>query len=185
MTKRNPASVSSASHDNTRSIVLHVFFVTGIAFGLNYLWETIQCPLFFIHFDGKATSAVMVTATLGDVAMTWFAQVVVATVSRRWLWLLERWRWPQWTLLLAVALALSFLLEYWALGTARWAYTDINPRIPGTAISALPVAQLVLLFPLTFGLTRLLLRTTAMSAWRDQTTIADEQAGKGQWKGPG
>jgi hypothetical protein len=169
MTKRNPASVSSASHDNTRSIVLHVFFVTGIAFGLNYLWETMQCPR-FIHFDGKATPAVMVIATLGDVVLTWFAQVVVATVSRRWLWLLGRWRWSQWTLLLAVALVLSFLLEYWALSTARWAYTDINPRIPGTAISALPVAQLVLLFPLTFGLTRLLLRTTARPAWRNRTT---------------
>lgn len=156
-------------HD-TRTIALHIFFVTGIAFGLNYLWETIQCPRFLIHLDGKATLAAMVTATLGDVAMTWFAQVVVAAVSRRWLWLLECWRWPQWTLLLAVALALSFLVEYWALGAARWAYTDINPRIPGTAISVLPVAQLVLLFPLTFGLTRLLLRSTAMLAWRGRTT---------------
>ena len=152
-------------HDNTRPIVLHVFFVTGIAFGLNYLWETMQCSRFFIHLDGKATPSAMVIATLGDVAMTWFAQVVVAAVSRRWLWLLERWRWPQGTLLLVVAVVLSVLVEYWALGSARWAYTDINPRIPGTAISALPVAQLVLLFPLTFGLTRLLLRSTA-NRWR-------------------
>jgi hypothetical protein len=169
ITRRHPASDSRTRHD-TRTVVLHVFFVTGIAFGLNYLWETIQCPRFFIHLDGKATRTGMVIATLGDVAMTWFAQVVVAAVSRRWLWLLERWRWPQWTLLLAVALALSVLVEYWALGSARWAYTDINPRIPGTAISALPLAQLVLLFPLTFGLTRLLLRSTAMPARRDRTT---------------
>ena len=145
--------------------MLHAVCVTGIAFGLNYLWETMQCSRFFIHLDGKATPSAMVIATLGDVAMTWFAQVVVAAVSRRWLWLLERWRWPQWTLLLAVAVVLSVLVEYWALGSARWAYTDINPRIPGTAISALPVAQLVLMFPLTFGLTRLLLRSTA-NRWR-------------------
>lgn len=164
ITRRYPAADSRTRHD-TRTIVLHVVFVTGIAFGLNFLWETIQCRRFFIHLDGKASPAATAVATFGDVAMTWFAQVVVATVSRRWLWLLERWRWPQWTMLLAVALALSFLVEYWALGTARWAYTDINPRIPGTMISALPVAQLVLLFPLTFGLTRLLLRTTA-NRWR-------------------
>jgi hypothetical protein len=156
-------------HDNTRPIVLHVFFVTGIAFGLNYLWETIQCSRFFIHLDGKAAPSTMVTATFGDVAMTWFAQTVVATFSRRWLWLLERWRWQQWTLLLAVALVLSFLVEYWALATGRWAYTNINPRIPGTTISALPVAQLVLLFPLTFGLSRLLLRSTEKSAGRAET----------------
>jgi len=157
-----------AMHD-TRTIVLHAFFVTGIAFGLNYLWETMQCPRFFIHLDGEATPAVMVIATLGDVAMTWFAQVVVAIFSRRWLWLLERWRWPQWTLLLAVALALSLLVEYGAMGTARWAYTDLNPRIPGTAISALPVAQLVLLFPLTFWLVRALLRSVEKLGERAKT----------------
>lgn len=164
ITKRYPASDFRTVHD-TRTVVLHVVFVTGIAFGLNYLWETIQCSRFFIHLDGQVTPAAMIVATLGDVAMTWFAQGVVAAVSRRWLWLLERWRWPQWTLLLALALTLSLLVEYWALGTARWAYTDINPRIPGTAISALPVAQLVLLLPLTFGLTRLLLRSAA-NRWR-------------------
>ena len=164
LTRRCPASDSRTMHD-TRTIVLHVVFVTGIAFGLNYLWETIQCSRFFIHLDGKATPAAMVVATLGDVAMTWFAQVVIAAVSRSWLWLLERWRWPQWTLLVALALVLSLLVEYWALGAARWAYTNINPRIPRTAISALPVAQLVLLFPLTFGLTRLLLRSAA-NRWR-------------------
>lgn len=156
-------------HDNTCPIALHAFFVTGIAFCLNYLWETIQCPRFFIHLDGEATPSGMVIATLGDVAMTWFAQAVVAIFSRRWLWLLERWRWQQWTLLLAVALVSSFLVEYWALDSERWAYTNINPRIPGTPISALPVAQLVLLFPLTFGLSRLLLRLTEKSAGRAGT----------------
>jgi len=143
---------------DSRSMVLHACFVTGIAFALNFVWEMIQCG-FFIHLEEKATAAVMGTAALGDVAMTWFAQVVVATVSRRWLWLLAPWRWPQWAVLLGTALVLSFLFEHWALASGRWAYTDINPRIPGTAISAVPVAQLVLLFPLTFGLVRALLRS--------------------------
>lgn len=152
---------------DTRLIVFHASFVTGIAFGLNYVWETIQCR-FFIHLEENATAAVMGIAALGDVAMTWFAQVVVATVSRRWLWLLARWRWPQWALLVGTALVLSFLFEHWALATGRWAYTDINPRIPGTAISAVPVAQLVLLFPLTFGLVRTLLRS--VEKWGDLAT---------------
>lgn len=147
-------------HDK-QTIVLHALFVTGIAFGLNFLWETIQCPLFFIHLNGKTTPSAMIIASLGDVAMTWIAHGVVATVSRRWLWVLGQWRWQQWALLLGTALALSFLVEGWALATARWAYTDINPRIPGTSISALPVAQLVFLFPLTFGLTRMLLESVA------------------------
>lgn len=153
---------------DSRSIVLHACFVTGIAFGLNYVWETIQCR-FFIHLEGKATAAAMTIATLGDVAMTWFVQCVVAIVSRRWLWVLARWRWPQWALLLGTALVLSFLIEHWALATGHWAYTDINPRIPGTAISALPVAQLVLLFPLTFWLVRVLLRSVEKLGKRAKT----------------
>ena len=36
---------------------------------------------------------------------------------------------------------------------SRWSYTADNPRIPGTEVSVLPVAQLLILFPLSFWLT--------------------------------
>ena len=141
-----------------RTIVFHAFSITGSAFVLNYLWENMQCPRFFIHRGGNAGQIAMVFATLGDVAMTWMAQGLVAAVSRRWLWLLGPWHWRQWAVLLGAALALSVLVESWALSTSRLAYTAINPRVPGMPISALPVAQLLLLFPLTFGLSRKLVR---------------------------
>ncbi len=150
-------------HDK-RTIVLHACSVTGSTFVLNYLWENLQCPWFFIHRDGNAGQVTMVLATIGDVAMTWMAQGLVAAVSRRWLWLLEPWRWRQWAALLGTALTLSAFVESWALETSSWAYTAINPRVPGTPISVLPVAQLLLLFPLTFGLSRKLIR------WRQQET---------------
>ena len=152
---------------NKRTLVIHACVVTGSAFVLNYLWENIQCPWFFIHRGGNPGQIAMVFATLGDVAMTWMAQGVVAAVSRRWLWLLEPWRWRQWVTLLGAALALSVFVESWALATSRWAYTAINPRVPGTPISVLPVAQLLLLFPLTFGLSRKLIRSAP-----DQSAIA-------------
>lgn len=107
--------------------------------------------------------------TLGDVVMTWFVYCVIAIFSGRWLWLLGHWRGPQWALLLGSALGLSFLVEHWALATGRWAYTYINPRIPGTVISAVPVAQLVLLFPLTCGLVRVLLRPVEKYHGRAET----------------
>lgn len=37
-------------------------------------------------------------------------------------------------------------------------YTAINPLVPGTSVSLLPVAQLLFLFPLTFWLSRKLFR---------------------------
>jgi hypothetical protein len=144
-------------HDK-RALAIHACAVTGSAFVLNYLWENIQCPWFFIHRGGNGGQIAMIVATLGDVVLTWMAQGLVAAVSGRWLWLLGAWRWQQWVTLLGTALALSVLVESWALATSRWAYTDINPRVPGTPISVLPVAQLFLLFPLTFWLSRRLIR---------------------------
>jgi len=147
-------------HDK-RALVLHACSVTGGAFGLNCLWENLQCPWFFIHRGGNLGQIGMVVATLGDVAMTWMAQGLVAAVSRHWLWLLGPWRWRQWAAMVGAALGLSLLVESWALATSQWAYTAINPLVPGTPISVLPVAQLLLLFPLTFGLSRKLIRWTS------------------------
>lgn len=144
-------------HDK-REIIFHACTITGSAFALNYLWETMQCPWFFIHRGGNTGQIAMVIATLGDVALTWMAQCLVAAVSRRWLWLLGPWRWRQWATLLGAALALSVLVECWALATSRWAYTAINPLVPGTRVSMLPVLQMLLLLPLTFGLSRKLVR---------------------------
>ena len=90
--------------------------------------------------------------------MTWMAQGFIAAVSMRWLWLLAPWDWRQWATLLGAGLALSVLGESWALATSLWAYTAINPRVPGTPISVLPVAQLLLLFPLAFLLSRKVIR---------------------------
>lgn len=149
--------------DDKRAIVLHALSVTGSAFVLHYLWENMQCPRFFIHPGGNAGHSAMVLATLGDVAMTWIVQGLVATVSKRWLWLLGPWRFQQWALLLVAALVLSFLVESWALATSRWAYAVINPRVPGISISALPVAQMLLLFPLTFGLSRKIVQLASNS----------------------
>jgi hypothetical protein len=113
----------------------------------------------------------MVLATLGDVAMTWIAQGLVAVVSKRWLWVLGPWRFRQWAMLLVAALALSFLVESWAMATSRWTYTVINPRVPGMSISVLPVAQMLLLFPLTFGLSRKIVRL----AWNSNIIAGPEQ----------
>jgi hypothetical protein len=157
-------------HDR-RVVVVHALSVTGSAFVLHYLWENMQCPRFFIHTGGNVGQSAMVLATFGDVAMTWIAQGLVAVVSKRWLWVLGPWRFRQWAMLLVGALALSFLVESWAVATSRWAYTVINPRVPGMSISVLPVAQMLLLFPLTFGLSRKIVRL----AWNSNIIAGPEQ----------
>jgi hypothetical protein len=134
--------------------IRHALIVSAVAFALNLAWENAQCTLFFVHTRGDATEWDMFVATVGDVVLTWIAYAAVATVSRRWLWGLEPWRGAEWAGMTAAGLVLSVAVELYALGTNRWAYTPINPTIPGTPISLLPVAQLVLLFPVTFALAR-------------------------------
>lgn len=148
----------------------HALYLTLVAFALHYAWESVQCPLFFVHPDSSGMALAMVRAALGDVAMTWVVQAVVAAVSGRWLWLLGRRTGRQWALLLAMGLAMSISFEYFALATGRWSYTPITPLVPGTRISIVPLAQLLVLFPLSFKLTQVLLRHRLA---KSQSTLPD------------
>jgi hypothetical protein len=139
---------------------VHALCLTGTAFLLHFLWESVQCPLFFVHRAGDATWFSMVRATLGDVLMTWIAQVVVAVVSKQWLWSLRRWGRRQWAALLLVALAMSVAVELYAVEAGRWSYTSIHPLLPGTPVGLLPVAQLLILFPLTFVAARRMMQVS-------------------------
>jgi hypothetical protein len=136
----------------------HAFVLSVVAFSLHYLWENIQCPLFFVHTKGDPNQIDMLIATLGDVVLTWLVYAGEALVARRWLWLLESWGWRQWATMLVMAVLMGVAVEWYALETSRWSYTNLTPQIPGTPISVIPVAQLLLLLPLSFGLTRWLLR---------------------------
>jgi hypothetical protein len=66
-----------------------------------------------------------------------------------------------WIILLGTALVLSISIELHALATQRWEYTAINPRIPGLGVSVVPMLQLLILFPVTFGLVRIWVRSRA------------------------
>ena len=135
----------------------YTLVVSVLAFVLHYAWEFIQCSL-FIHLNSPATPDGMILPALGDVALTWVAYLAVAAVSGRWLWPRQRWSAGIWATLILTALILSVSFEVFALSTDRWAYTDVQPIIPGTMIGLTPVLQLLLLFPLTFALAGRLLR---------------------------
>ena len=149
---------SSRPQPSWRVLPKYCLVVSGTAFLLHFVWEWLQCPLFFVHRQSPPTLRAMLVATLGDMFLTWIAQLVMALVTRRWFWALRPWSRAETLSLISCGVVLGVGTEYWALATGRWAYTEMNPLVPGTGISALPVAQLVVLFPLTFWLTRRVLR---------------------------
>ena len=77
--------------------------------------------------------------------------VIVAigtTVFRSATWFVERQPWKYAFATLA-GLVLAIAVEQWGLATARWAYLASMPRLPRTDIGVLPLAQMMLLAPLS------------------------------------
>lgn len=92
----------------------------------------------------------MFLAALGDVILTLVAYVVISLASASWDWFMKKWTLTQWIVMDLTALVLSMYIEINALYQGRWSYTTINPLLPGTPISLIPIIQLLILFPLTF-----------------------------------
>lgn len=140
------------SGTNNRVNARFVAALSVIAIALHFAWENAQCAAFFVHASNAPTQVEMVLATLGDLAMTWLAYVAVSLATRSWNWPFGKWAWLELVTLAASAFVMSIAVERFAMASGRWSYTASNPRIPGTDVSIVPVAQLLLLFPVTFWL---------------------------------
>jgi hypothetical protein len=140
-----------------RLAIVHAAALAGIAFVLHFSWEMVQCSQ-FVHVRAPATVAAMVLAAGGDLLLTGLAHGIVAVAARHWLWSLDRWTRRDWMVMEAVAVVAAVVVEWHGLSTGRWAYAAGNPVVPDLGVSVLPVLQLMLLFPVSFALTRLVVR---------------------------
>ena len=107
-----------------------------LAFGLNSIWENLHSLLYVHYKQGLITEFVLVRAALSDaliiLGMVFFLRLVPAFARRPWL-----------SIVVGVIIAVG--IEWWALGSARWAYKDIMPVIPFLNTGLTPTIQLGLL----------------------------------------
>lgn len=143
----------------------HAAILSVIAFLLHFAWENVQCPLFFVHGTYDATWGGMVTATLGDVVITWGLYSSIAAVRRDWRWPVAGWKLRDWVLFAAIALLIGFAIELRALAQDRWAYRAGTPLVPGTRVSVIPLLQLLLLTPVVIQLSEATI-IRASARWR-------------------
>lgn len=132
------------SFENTR----HFLILGGLAFAFHFVWESIQCSIFFVHGSYDATWWGMVKAAAGDVGLTWTLYGIVAVAGRRWRWGVRPWGWDRTAALVAGALALGVAVELRGLHQGRWSYTEVAPLVPYLDVSVVPLVQLLLLTPL-------------------------------------
>lgn len=149
----------TVSRTHIRSSAVWLIVISVTAFGLHFVWESVQCIPLFVHgveFEGGFLET-MAWASAGDVVLAWIAYLITAVAVRDTRWPARRWCWNDWLALELAAVGLSVGFELYALQTDRWAYTEINPTLPGIDVSIVPILQLVILFPLTFRVARYML----------------------------
>lgn len=137
----------------SRPIVGFLILLSLFSFPLHFAWEWVQCQPYFIHLAAPPNLSSMVMATLGDVVLTWLVYAVLAPFHGR-AWPLAPWGRSIWLGVMASGLGISVAVELFALQTGRWSYTEAAPLLPGSPLSMLPIAQMLILVPISLRVTR-------------------------------
>ena len=138
------------------------FFIcmAAVSFLLNAVWEMAQMPAYkdLAERPLPETAVRCAPATLGDVAITFWIYAIGALAPHSLSWGLG----PRWNVSLVVALLgamHAIWIEQAAIASGRWSYTAAMPIIPRLSVGLWPVLQLLVLTPLTIGVSsRLALR---------------------------
>jgi len=123
------------------------------AFGLNWLWEMVQMPA-YAEMAGRSwwdSLMVCTVATLGDVGITLAAVGVGALATGQLLWGMTR-KWNVYATAYLLGGACAVAIEWRALASGRWTYTEYMPVVPLLEVGLWPLLQLSLLVPAALGL---------------------------------
>ncbi len=153
--------------------VKHATILSFVAFALHLLWESVQCPVFFVHGTYEATWIGMLRASLGDLLLTWMLFAFVAAACRAWRWDRLQRRLP-WLLLVSASLALGVGIELRALAEGRWFYSARMPTFPFTHLGVVPLIQLVVLTPVAVLVAGKLARRWHSGTNADEAALQEE-----------
>ena len=124
-----------------------------LSFLFHAIWEMAQMPAYkdMAGLPLRETIARCAPATLGDVVITFWIYAVGALAARSFSWGLQ----PRWNVFLTLALLgamHAIWIEQAAIANGRWAYTEAMPVVPRLNVGLWPVLQLMMITPLSVGL---------------------------------
>lgn len=132
--------------------------VATVAAPLQFAWEYLQCGIFYNMEASIQHSYLMLSATFGDINMTVVLYFLLSFVNMDLDWITKNWEPKEYVIMALYALFLSFYFESHALHTGRWSYSEAMPLFLNTNIGLMPVIQLLILFPITFFISRIILK---------------------------
>lgn len=122
-----------------------VFFIFTAAFLLNWVWENAHAFLYIHYQGGQITQLILLRAAFFDAIFI----TLLYLIFLKWKFLQEKiW------LALIIGFVVAVLLEWYALGTGRWAYSAMMPVIPVIKVGLTPGIQLGLLSYFLFKIFR-------------------------------
>lgn len=140
-----------------KKFIRNIIVITIISFLFQYSWEYWQCGIFYDVTNIGNHSRLMASATFGDIVMTLILYGLLALVNHDVNWIIKKWNFKEFVIIALYALFLSFYFEISALYTGRWSYSSKMPLFPNTNIGLIPVIQLLILFPLTFFISKIII----------------------------
>jgi len=118
--------------------ILSIFIV---AFILNVVWENLHSIFYANYMGGEITEFILLRASFWDAII-----IVLITLPFIFYPTFKNKSW----LIILTGIIVSIFIEYWGLGSHRWAYNSLMPIIPILGLGLTPVIQLGLLGYVSF-----------------------------------
>lgn len=112
-----------------KSIFTFWLLLFVFAFLLNLVWEEFHSALYLNYQGGAITHFILIRAALADAIFITLLFYLAKVTKINWFF-------P------VLAVLLAFLIEWWALGTGRWAYNNLMPVVPILGVGLSPLIQL-------------------------------------------
>ncbi|MDX8362464.1 hypothetical protein [Cytobacillus sp. IB215316] len=139
-------------------ILKKLIIIIVVSLILHSAWEFLQCGIFYNMSSMSIVEPLMWQAIFGDVNMTIILFLLLTFIHGNDKWIFNKFNKVTYIIIFLYALALSFYFESSALYTERWSYSEYMPFVLNTNIGLIPVIQLIVLFPLTFTISRFILK---------------------------
>jgi hypothetical protein len=107
-----------------------------ISFILNFIWENLHSFLYLGYKGGEITEFILLRATLGDAVM-----ITLISLPFTFLNSFKKYTWA----IIPIGIIIAVSIEWYALGTDRWAYNEYMPIVPYLEVGLTPLLQLGIL----------------------------------------